>query len=252
MKNLVAGLILVLFCSCYSEKNSRSAASSGELADDFISTETVELTDEVSSWTLGLQTCSTIKDSLYPLIIYLHGGISTTRTDKGHDAHKMFHFISDSLPIFIASPSGNRDAVWWSSIGTQRILTSVDYMRAHYPIDPNKIFLAGVSDGATALFAIATIEDHPFAGFIGASGYPLYFEKQLNESISHLQRYPLKLYVSGNDRLYPTEDVISFYKILQEAHVPLQYTLYPAAEHGFDFKELERDTIIDLIHTWTL
>ncbi len=250
MTRFLVGLLLLLFCGCNSEKE--KLTSRVITVNSLAYCDTVTITDEVGSWALGLQTCKANNDSLYPLIVYLHGGVSTTITNKGHDAHKMFHFISDSLPLFIASPSGNRDAVWWSKIGVERIFASVDYMKAHYPIDPNKIFLAGVSDGATGVFAIAAQDNHPFAGFIGAAGFPVLFKNQLQTYMDNYKKAPIKMYVSGQDRLYPTDTVINFYKGLQDAGVPLQYTLYPEEEHGFDYKELERDTIIELIQKWTL
>jgi len=246
-------IILLLLTGCSSENHSSNKRNQNVLQTASLSnSEIIEITDKISSWTLGLQKCVTERDSLYPLIVYLHGGISTTRTDKGHDAFKMFQFVSDSIPLFIASPSGNRDAPWWSRVGTERILSTVHYMKVHYPIDTSKIFLAGVSDGATGLFTIAGLENHPFAGFIGSAGYPVVFQDHIQESIGRYSVTPFMMYVCGNDRLYQTDSVVQFYQTLQTSGVPLHYTLYPEAEHGFDFKELERDTIIKLIQSWTL
>ncbi|MBD3320491.1 MAG: hypothetical protein GF350_05270, partial [Chitinivibrionales bacterium] len=134
---------------------------------------TAILTDRSNqSWTLGYYAPpEATVDTLYPLVIYLHGGIGTTRRDKGKTAYEMLSALCDSITVFLASPSGNRFGPWWSADGLSRILQSVRYMTLHFPVNPDKIFLAGVSDGATGCYAAANTICGPFAGFIPVSGY---------------------------------------------------------------------------------
>ncbi len=206
------------------------------------------LDDAVSSWSLGFIAPKIPPNTRCPLIIYLHGGVGTDRTDKGSKAWEMFAFIEDSFPAIIASPSANRLAPWWSETGISRIYRSVEEMISRFPVDTTKIFLAGVSDGATGMVAISSFPNHPFAGFLGASGYPPMFGNSL--SADQMKHTPIHLYISGKDRLYPSDSVFVWCKKAQTNGVPISYTVMPEAEHGFDFKFEEKSVIVSLFRQW--
>ena len=135
-------------------------------------TTSLVLADTVGNpFTVGIETPRRIqKYTSYPCVIYLHGGIGTDRNDKGVAAYKMLSMLNDSLQVFIASPSANRTTPWWSPAGLSRILQTLRYMALHYPVNPDKIFLAGVSDGATGCWAAANCIAGPFAGFFPTVG----------------------------------------------------------------------------------
>jgi hypothetical protein len=101
-------------------------------------------------YSVGYRTPHTFRhDSTYPCIIYLHGGTGTSLTNKGELAYEMLDMLTDSMKLFLVSPSANREALWWSAAGLSRILQTLRYMTLHFPINPDKVFLVGVSDGAT-------------------------------------------------------------------------------------------------------
>lgn len=208
----------------------------------------ITMSDQTSSWSLGFSSPTISKDKNYPLIIYLHGGIGTDRTDKGSKAWEMFSFILDSFPAVIASPSANRNVPWWSESGIERIFSSIDEMVTRFPIDQSKIFLTGVSDGATGMIAIASLPNHPFAGFLGSSAYPLLFGESLDKE--KMKKAPIHLYICGKDRLYNADSVINWCKNANEAGIPISYTTKLNAEHGFDFKYEEKTMIISLFQKW--
>lgn len=203
-------------------------------------------------FTLGYTTPDTFnKTKSYPLIIYLHGGIGTTRTDKGKDAWKMFQFLQDSIDIFIASPSANRECPWWTNDGIDRILMSVRFMTLNYPIDPDRIFLAGVSDGGTACYAVANQTESLFAGFFPISGLgavlnnlgiTLYSQNLMQENIYNIN--------AGNDRLYPIKYVNQFISSLRDQGVNIKSKVYPDELHGFDYKLKETNELLNLIRMW--
>lgn len=201
---------------------------------------------------LGFATPGTIAvNSLYPLVIYLHGGIGTTRNDKGRDAYEMFRFLADTIDLFLASPSGNRAAFWWSEKGLERILKTVRYMTLHFPIDPDRIFLAGVSDGAAGCYAAANAIAGPFAGFIAISGYGGIL-KGLGIELhpSNLMQRPIYHINAGKDRLYDPQTVEQFLNWLEQNGVPVKRKFYPEEEHGFEYREKEKATLAEIINTW--
>lgn len=213
----------------------------------------ITLTDNTANpYTLGFLTPSDYTpDTLYPLIVYLHGGINTASTTKGENAFEMFRFLADTIPIFIASPSANRDVPWWSASGLFRILQTVRYMSLYFPVDPDRIFLAGVSDGATGCYAAANTIPAPFAGFIAVSGYGgLLFQLGMELQPLNIMKRPMYNINAGNDRLYPIEIVNQFLDWLESNGVALQRKVYPDEEHGFEYREMEKGNLVTIMRTW--
>ncbi|MBD3390672.1 MAG: hypothetical protein GF410_01515 [Chitinivibrionales bacterium] len=191
------------------------------------------------------------EDSLYPLVIYLHGGVGTHKVTKGEDAYQMFAPLADSLALFVASPSANRIVPWWSARGLERILRALRYMSLQYPIDPDRVVLAGVSDGATGCWAAASAIPGPFAGFIAVSGFGGMLPR-LNTPVipANLRQRPIYNVNAGKDHLYPIEYVNSFLDRLVEEGVDVRRKVYPDAKHGFDYREQELGTLAGLVRSW--
>lgn len=206
-----------------------------------------------TAYVLGYKTPELIKqDSVYPLIIYLHGGTGTTVNTKGARAFEMLSPLADSMQLFLASPSASASSRWWSPNGMSRILQTLRFMTLHYPIDSSKVFLAGVSDGATGCWAAANTIYAPFAGFFAVSGYggllPMTGMKLFPENL--MQR-PIYNVNAGNDRLYPLETINRFLEYMAKSGVQVISKTYPDQDHGFDYREQEFGTLCNFIRTWS-
>ena len=206
-----------------------------------------------SPYTLGCKTPSKIRqDTTYPLIIYLHGGIGSPLTTKGEKAYEMLLPLADTFSLFLASPSGNRFAPWWSSAGLYRIMKTLRYMTLHYPINPDKVFLTGVSDGATGCYAVANTMCGPFAGFIAVSGFGgMLPQMGMQLFPANLMQRPFYNVNAGKDRIYPFEEVDKFLDWLVNNGVSVERKAYPDELHGFDYREKEFGKLASLIRTWT-
>lgn len=203
-------------------------------------------------FTLGIETPGTVvEDTLYPCIIYLHGGIGTQRNDKGVRAYEMLSMLNDSMDVFIASPSANRSTPWWSPGGLSRILQTLRYMMITYPIHPDKIFLAGVSDGATGCWAAANTIASPFAGFFAISGFGgMLPGLGMRLYPQNLMQRPIYSVHAGNDRLYPVSIVNKFLDRMEEAGVGVLRKIYRDEEHGFDYRRKECARLCSLVTFW--
>lgn len=205
-----------------------------------------------SSYTIGWKTPVQIRrDSLYPLIVYLHGGTGTTLTTKGEFAWDMLSALGDTFNLFLASPSANREAPWWSPAGISRILQTVRFMTLGYPIDPERIFLAGVSDGAAGCYAAANTVCGPFAGFIAVSGYGgMLFQLGMELYPGNIMQRPILNINAGKDQIYPIEAVRKFLDWLTANGVSVERTEYPDEKHGFDYRPKEYGHLARFIRTW--
>jgi len=211
------------------------------------------LTDPTgTAYKLGIMTPASYRtDSLYPLLIYLHGGIGTASEDKGTKAYEMFAPLADSMPLFLASPSGSRNVPWWSPAGVERVLQCLRYMTLFYPVDPDRVILSGVSDGATGCYAVANVAAQPFAGFIAVSGYGGALPSLGMPLVTaNLSQRPIYNVNAGRDRLYPAQQVLEFMEFLRKNGVPVSVRMYPEEEHGFDYRDREMQAMLGLVRTW--
>ncbi|MGA2506038.1 MAG: hypothetical protein ABSF80_00995 [Chitinispirillaceae bacterium] len=191
-------------------------------------------------------------DTCYPLIIYLHGGIGTERNDKGDSAFLMLKSLADTFRLFLASPSANRYAPWWSPVGLSRILQTLRFMTLRYPVNSRKVFLAGVSDGATGCYAAANTICAPFAGFIAVSGFGGMLPMLgMRLEPGNLKQRPIYNVNAGRDHIYPVEQVKEFIRLLQNEGVGLISKIYPYEKHGFDYRAKEMGALTNLIRTWS-
>jgi pimeloyl-ACP methyl ester carboxylesterase len=204
-------------------------------------------------YTLGWKTPANIRpDTTYPLVIYLHGGTGSPLTTKGEKAYDMLTPLSDTFQLFLASPSANRFAPWWSPEGTNRILQTLRYMSLHYPVNPDKVFLAGVSDGATGSYGIANTACHPFAGFIAVSGFGGMLQSVAMPLVpGNIRQRPIYNVNAGKDRIYDIAQVNMFLDWLGSNGVNVIRKVYPDELHGFDYRDKEFGTIASFIRNWT-
>jgi pimeloyl-ACP methyl ester carboxylesterase len=212
------------------------------------------LTDSAGqTYRLGYRTPRQVSaDTTYPLIIYLHGGTGSERNDKGDSAFFMLKDLADTFRLFLASPSANRYTPWWSPEGLSRILQTLRFMTLHYPVNPDKVFLAGVSDGATGCYAAANTIPGPFAGFIAVSGFGGMLQQVGMQLVpGNLMRRPIYNVNAGLDRIYAVDMVRSFVADLQSQGVPVTAKWYENELHGFDYRAREMGTLATLIRMWS-
>lgn len=107
-----------------------------------------------------------------PLLIWLHGF-----GERGEDNEKMlrwtpllFEEFGDRLPLFILVTQHHSDEADWTVVlpGASEDALAVTYeialeIMSGYPIDPERIYLAGVSNGATASWELACRHPGTFA-----------------------------------------------------------------------------------------
>jgi len=113
-------------------------------------------------------------------------------------------------------------------------------MTLHYPINPDKVFLAGVSDGATGCYAVANTMCGPFAGFIAVSGFGgMLPQMGIQLFPSNIMQRPIYNVNAGKDRIYPIEEVRKFLDWLTNSGVAIERKEYPDELHGFDYRGKE-------------
>jgi predicted esterase len=134
-----------------------------------------------------------------------------------------------------------------------RVARAVEYMGVMYAVDSAKVFLAGVSDGATSCYAVASAPSasRPFAGFFAISGFGgMLPDLGVRLSPENMKGKPIYNIQGGQDKLYPITLVNGFIDYLQKNGVPVTSKVYPEEAHGFDYREQEFPELARLIGEW--
>jgi hypothetical protein len=162
----------------------------------------------------------------------LHGGVmredSSLRGDGGVR-------LAGDDQIYVM-PAGWAEAPWWSDQQVASLRTILDDIKRDYNVDENRVFLSGVSDGATGLYYVATHDTTPYAAFLPLNGYYLVLrspELELRSAIflDNLRNKPFFIVNGGRDPLYPTNLVEPSIGHLDRSGVRITYLPQPEAGH---------------------
>ena len=153
----------------------------------------------------------------YPLMIVLHG----MGGSGGNTIPKWVDRLGEDFIILCPSyPMG----AWWAQPAEDLVLQLIQEVQAKYPVDPNRTFLAGLSNGAIGAYMIGMFYPDLFAGIIPiASGItPRYMHFLVN-----LKNTPIYIIQGIHDPVFPIKLTRRVYQILRDMKYPVTYR-----EHG--------------------
>jgi predicted esterase len=153
----------------------------------------------------------------YPLIVVLHG----MGGSGGNTIPKWVDRLAEDFIILCPSyPMG----AWWAQPAEDLVLQLIQEVQAKYPVDPNRVFLSGLSNGAIGAYMIGMFYPDLFAGIIPiASGItPRYMHFLVN-----LKNTPIYIIQGVHDPVFPIKLTRRVHQILRDMKYPVTYR-----EHG--------------------
>jgi predicted esterase len=163
-----------------------------------------------------------------PMIVILHGmggrGDSTLQSWRKR-LNDEFIILSPSYPM----------GAWWTLSAEELVLQLIRETKMRVPVDPNRIFLAGLSNGAMGTYMIGSFYPDYFAGIIpiaGAISEPHYLHFLIN-----LTNTPLYSIQGLHDPVFPIQFSRRINKILTDMKYPLTYREHTekGSAHGGHF-----------------
>ena len=234
----------------------------------------------IQGWLL-LARRTTIRRKKYPLIVEVHGGPASSvqsRWDGGAGGFSATAFSELGYFVLMPNPRGsygqgeaftqaNRKDFGYGDL--RDILAGVDTVLAKYPVDPNRVGIAGWSYGGfMSMFAVT--QTHRFraavdgAGisdwlsyygensidqwmipYFGASVYddPAVYAKSSAITFIKQAQTPTLLVVGDRDGECPAPQSFEFWHALRDLHVPAQLVVYSDEGHGFSDPADRRDVL---------
>jgi predicted esterase len=163
-----------------------------------------------------------------PMIVVLHGmggrgDLTLQRWQKR--LNDEYIILCPTYPI----------GAWWTLSAEELVLQLIRETRARYPVDPNRIFLAGLSNGALGTYLIGMFYPDYFAGVIpiaGAVSEPHYLHFLIN--LTHTPVYSIQ---GTHDPIFPIQFSRRIYRILTDMNYPLTYRKHSerGTAHGGHF-----------------
>ena len=156
-------------------------------------------------------------DEKVPLVVVLHGlgGSGANTIPKWIERlDKKVAVLCPTYPM----------AAWWARPAEEMVLNLIDETREKYNIDSDRVFLAGLSNGAIGAYMIGMFYPDRFAGLIPIAGSitPRYMHFLVN-----LRNTPIYMIQGAHDPIFPIQLSRRIHKILSDMKYPVRYR-----EHG--------------------
>lgn len=163
-------------------------------------------------------------DKRWPLVVFLHGA-----GERGTDLAKVavhgppkLAAAGERFPFVLVSPQCPEDQ-WWTE---QPVLELIDHLEETLRIDPDRIYLTGLSMGGYGTWHFATLAPPRFAAIAPICGGGIPYRMRL---IPHL---PVWAFHGAKDVAVPLEESSRLVAALEKAgNQQTKFTVYPEAGH---------------------
>ena len=177
----------------------------------------------------------------WPLILFLHGG-----AEVGHDLSllrqgglPMEIAKGRKVPAIVVSPQSPPGQDWNARI----LILLLDEMSAKYRVDPDRVYLAGMSMGGDEVWEMATMHPERFAAAVEIAG------EGDPTDVARLKDIPFWSFQGGKDIIVAPINATIMVDAMRKAGAHDHLTIYPEADHGQSWT-MAFGT--DALYTWLL
>jgi predicted peptidase len=164
-------------------------------------------------------------DKQWPVIIFLHGA-GESGTDlakvKKHGPPKIVENKKD-FPFIVVSPQAPSFKVGWQVEALDALLAD---LLAKYKIDPDRVYLTGLSMGGGGTWMWATAHAERFAAIVPICGY-----KNDPKQAAKLKDLPVWVFHGAKDKSVPLSRSEEMVNALKDAGGNVKLKIYPDAGH---------------------
>ncbi|MFV8370692.1 prolyl oligopeptidase family serine peptidase [Flavobacterium sp. LB2R40] len=174
-----------------------------------------------------------------PLIVFLHGS-----GEKGIDiekvkAHGPFKYLkSNELDAYVLAPQCPENEYWNEEVLYRLILK----IQKENNIDPNRIYLTGLSMGAWGAWNLAFAHPETFAALVPIAGYVDRIPMIENCKIKAI---PIRIFHGLLDDVVNVDYSITMYKKLKTCNTNVELTIFDDANHDSWSRVYDNQEIYD-------
>lgn len=166
----------------------------------------------------------------FPLVLFLHGA-----GERGDDNQRQLiwgakHFVSDAAqaenPCFVLAPQCPRGRWWHQGGQLQLVCDLIDSLAAEHPVDPDRVYITGLSMGGYGTWLTLAEQPERFAAAapVCGGGKP--------ETAKDFVNVPLWAFHGDADRVVSVEKTREMIAALKEAGGAPRYREMPGVGHN--------------------
>ena len=178
----------------------------------------------------------------WPLILYLHGGAQRGTDLKLVRESGLAGVIArgKQIPAIVVSPQLSWTEQSWSP---QLLFELLDAISAKYRVDPDRVYLTGISGGGDRVWTLAEIHPERFAALVPVAG-----EGDPRDA-ARIKDIPTWEFQGEKDDVVPPSQVINMIDVLRQAGGHAHLTLLPNAGH---YDSWGQAYATDALYPWLL
>ena len=161
--------------------------------------------------------------TLFPLVVFLHGGGEVGSDQELVKKHGLPKLIAQgqSFPFVLVAPQNPHDQLWDDAL----VLSVLDRAMATHRIDPDRVYLTGLSRGGFGTWRLAIQHPERFAAIAPVCG------GGLPDYAFRIKDVPVWAFHGAKDRAIPLSRTVAMVEALLAAGGNVKLTVYPEAEH---------------------
>ena len=159
----------------------------------------------------------------WPLMLFLHGA-----GERGDDLqlvkrHGVAKIVEEqpAFPLLVVSPQCPPTEAW----APEPLLALLDDIEQHYDVDPERLYVTGLSMGGFGTWAVAIAAPDRFAAIapICGGGDP--------SRVGVLRHLPVWAFHGARDPIVPLQRTVEMVEALRQCGGNVRFTVYPKAGH---------------------
>ena len=181
----------------------------------------------------------------YPARVQLHGGVGRELRGEFGTAGDAVTRIPGTFDQIYILPNAWDRSMWWQESQGKNLPLILDRVKRTYNVDENRVYLTGISDGATGAYFFAFRDPTAFASFLPLNGQMLVLANQSvlpdgDMFANNAANKPFFAVSGGKDPLYPAAGVKPFVEHLRELGAEVVYHVREEAGHNTNWWPEER------------
>jgi poly(3-hydroxybutyrate) depolymerase len=186
----------------------------------------------------------------WPVRVQLHGGVSRP-VSAGEPRPLTPNRIAGEEAIYL-QPRGHAGAEWWHLNQYEHMLALLDRVKRTYNVDENRVYLTGISDGATGVYFYAMKLPTPFSAFLPLNGNMRVLATPGTRAngqmyAGNMVNKPFFIVNGGRDPLYPVAAVAPHVEMIEAAGAEVTFHPQPEAGHDTSWWPTERDAFAQFV-----